>query len=83
MTKEEINECKFIDDIMKFYTYTDFIQNKMRIREAYLKLKNPIFYKWFVYANINCTLPQKDNIWKFLNTDSPESFVFKNTKEEI
>ena len=35
----------------------------------YRTLDNKIFYKWFVYANINISLVQKDAIWEYLNGD--------------
>lgn len=67
MTKKEIDECKFIRDNLKFYTYDDFLENKWLIKSLYEDLDNKIFYKWFVYANIHITLEQKDTIWEFLN----------------
>ena len=69
MKKEEIRECQFIDETLKFYTYEDFYRDKKTIKAMYRTLDNKIFYKWFVYANINISLVQKDAIWEYLNGD--------------
>lgn len=69
MKKEEIRECQFIDETLKFYTYEDFYRDKKTIKAMYRTLENKIFYKWFVYANINMSLVQKDAIWEYLNGD--------------
>lgn len=80
MTKKEIEECKFIDERMKFFTLNDFILSKKLIKTLYQKLDNPIFYKWFVYSNIHITLSQKDAIWRWLNGET-EFFAYKYKKE--
>ena len=49
MKKEEIRECQFIDEALKFYTYEDFYKDKKTIKAMYRTLDNKIFYKWFVY----------------------------------
>ena len=69
MKKEELRECQFIDESLKFYTYEDFYRDKKTIKAMYRTLDNKIFYKWFVYANINISLVQKDAIWEYLNGD--------------
>lgn len=69
MKKEELRECQFIDEALKFYTYEDFYRDKKIIKAMYRTLDNKIFYKWFVYANINISLVQKDAIWEYLNGD--------------
>ena len=69
MKKEELRECQFIDEALKFYTYEDFYRDKKTIKAMYRTLDNKIFYKWFVYANINISLVQKDAIWEYLNGD--------------
>ena len=69
MKKEELRECQFIDEALKFYIYEDFYRDKKTIKAMYRTLDNKIFYKWFVYANINISLVQKDAIWEYLNGD--------------
>ena len=69
MKKEELRECQFIDEALKFYTYEDFYRDKKTIKAMYRTLDSKIFYKWFVYANINISLVQKDAIWEYLNGD--------------
>ena len=69
MKKEELRECQFIDEALKFYTYEDVYRDKKSIKAMYRTLDNKIFYKWFVYANINISLVQKDAIWEYLNGD--------------
>lgn len=76
MTKKEIEECKFIDERMKFFTLNDFILAKDRIKVLYQSLNDPMFYKWFVYSNIHITLSQKDAIWKWLNGET-ETFTYQ------
>lgn len=76
MTPKEIEECRFINNKLKFYTLNDFILNKDIIKEEYQKLETPIFYKWFVYSNIHLTLAQKDSIWKYINGET-EMFTYK------
>lgn len=78
MKKEEIRECQFIDEALKFYTYEDFYKDKKTIKAMYRTLENKIFYKWFVYANINISLVQKDAIWEYLNGDD-----FKNLRAHL
>lgn len=78
MKKEEIRECQFIDEALKFYTYEDFYKDKKTIKAMYRTLENKIFYKWFVYANINMILVQKDAIWEYLNGDD-----FKNLRAHL
>lgn len=78
MKKEEIRECQFIDETLKFYTYEDFYRDKKTIKAMYRTLDNKIFYKWFVYANINMSLVQKDAIWEYLNGDD-----FKNLSAHL
>lgn len=67
MTKEEINECKFINETMRFYTYADFVRDARSIKEMYKNLKLKTMYKWYVYANINMSMLQKNVVWEYLN----------------
>lgn len=70
MKEDEFKECYFINSEMKFYTYTDFLQNCDAIKRLYdkrLTTNGKIFYKWFVYANIHLTIGQKNKAWDYLN----------------
>lgn len=78
MTMEEISECEFINDELKFYTYEDFYKERKMLKKLYKELKCKLFYKWFVYANINMSLVQKDAIWEYLNGDD-----FKNLSAHL
>ena len=78
MKKEELRECQFIDEALKFYTYEDFYRDKKTIKAMYRTLENKIFYKWFIYANIHMSLVQKDAIWEYLNGDD-----FKNLSAHL
>lgn len=69
MKKEEIKECEFINETLKFYTYEDFYYERKTIKKLYQTLKYKTLYKWFVYANIHISLVQKDAIWEYLNGD--------------
>lgn len=78
MTLEEISECEFINDELKFYTYEDFYKERKTIKRLYQTLKYKTLYKWFVYANIHMSLVQKDAIWEYLNGDD-----FKNLRAHL
>ena len=55
---------------MKFYTYTDFLNNCVGIKRLYkrnLGKYGKIFYKWFIYSNIHTTMQQKNKIWDYIN----------------
>ncbi len=69
MKEEEIKECNFINETLKFYTYEDFYYERKTIKKLYQTLKYKTLYKWFVYANIHMSLVQKDAIWEYLNGD--------------
>ena len=66
----DFSECKFISAEMRFYSYQDFCKNCFAIKrlyEKYLSREGKLFYKWYVYANINVTMQQKNKIWDFIN----------------
>ena len=69
MKEEEIKECNFINETLKFYTYEDFYYERKTIKKLYQTLKYKTLYKWFVYGNIHMSLVQKDAIWEYLNGD--------------
>lgn len=72
MKDEDFKECPFIDSELKFYTFTDFYNNRHAIKRLYNKLgKNGrYFYKWYVYANIHMKLNYKNKVWEWLNGDN-------------
>lgn len=85
MTKEEIIECKFVRDTMKFFSYEDFVRDAISIKRLYETLKCKTMYKWFVYANCYCSQLQKDVIWEFLNgsdTINLKKYMKKGKKNE-
>lgn len=70
MSEEDFKECPFIYEELRFYLYDDFIANCEILRHLYnnyLGVKGKIFYKWYVYANIDLTLNQKNVVWDYLN----------------
>lgn len=69
MSEKEYKECRYIDDQMKFYNFSDFKEDAYCLRTLYDRLKNKLFYKWYIYANVHLSLKQKDIIWSFLNHD--------------
>lgn len=70
MTKKEFQECEYVRDNMKFYTYEDFCKNKLIIKKMYDKLEYKTFYKWYVYSHCNISWTLLDEIWIFLNNPS-------------
>ena len=70
MNECDFKECSFIYDEMKFYLYEDFVNNCEILKAMYIKYLSKdgkIFYKWYVYANIDMTILQKNVIWDYLN----------------
>lgn len=68
----DFTECDFINSEMKFYSYPDFCNNCNAIKRLYensLSKYGKIFYRWYVFANVNITLQQKHKVWAFLNND--------------
>lgn len=66
----EIKECEFIIANMDFLTYQDFIKDAIVLKRMFNKLKNKIFYKWYIYSNINISIRRKNMIWEYLNGDT-------------
>lgn len=66
---DDFKICKFIKNEMSFFTFNDFCKNRNIIKKMYKEFKENerIFYKWYVYANINIDLTRKNAIWNFLN----------------
>lgn len=65
----DFNDCKFIDEQLRFLTYKDFCRNRILLKLSYKTLSPSakIFYKWYVYANINMDELKKNYIWDYLN----------------
>lgn len=74
------NECEFISNQMKFYTFKEFCQNCYILKLSYekkLSKNGKIFYKWFIYANIHMTNKQKNKIWDYLNNYIDKTELYK------
>jgi len=72
MTEQDFRECYYISNEMRFFSYKDFLINCNAIKHLYknkLGKYGKIFYKWYIYANIDITMSQKNKIWGFLNDD--------------
>lgn len=89
MQENDFKECRFIDTFLKFYTLEDFYRHRILIRSRYKALGTNarMFYKWYVYANINMNETQKNVVWEYLNNDTmPGSLIFayiKNNKNVL
>ena len=69
LTELDYKECRYIDTEMRFTTFESFLQDAKAIKRMYKILNHPIFYHWYVYANVNISLKRKNAIWEFLNND--------------
>ena len=75
MMEEEFKQwyrtCIYIEYEMSIIDFKDFMKNAIAIKNLYQQLKIPQqrMYKWYVYANIDMKLKQKDAIWRFLNNE--------------
>ena len=69
MTDKDFYPCRFIREELCYITYDDFYRNRKILRRFFNRLGNnaKIFYKWYVYANINMSLNHKNLIWDYLN----------------
>lgn len=65
----DFSECSFINDVLRFYTYYDFCDNRKILKANFnkLSLNGKLFYKYYVYSNIHMDLQFKNAIWDFLN----------------
>lgn len=61
--------CEFIEENMWFFTYYDFCDNRIQIKQLFDKLtrQQKCFYKWYIYANIHMNEIFKNKIWDYLN----------------
>ena len=69
MNNIDFSECEFINEVLRYYTYYDFCDNRKIIKKHYncLSKNGKLFYKWYVYANIHMDLQFKNAIWDYLN----------------
>lgn len=69
MTDFDFSDCEFIENEMKFYTFTDFCRNRYALKRLYrlLSRNGRIFYKYYVYANTHMATNFKNRIWDYLN----------------
>ena len=85
MQESDFKECKYIDTFLKFYTLEDFYKHRILIRSRYKALSTyaKMFYKWYVYANINMDQTQKNVVWEYLNNDTmPGIVLYQHTKQK-
>lgn len=63
--------CIYIEYEMSIADFNYFIKNAKAIKKLYdnLQIYQKRLYKWYVYANINMELKQKEAIWLFLNNN--------------
>lgn len=69
METVDFSECAFIQEVMRYFTYYDFCDNRKIIKKHFEKLSanGKIFYKYYVYANIHMDITYKNAIWDYLN----------------
>ena len=63
------NSCEFIEDNMKYYSFTDFL-DKARIIKAIFSQQDATtrrMYMWYVFSS-NITYNQKLGVWDYLNS---------------
>ena len=82
MTENDFSVCPFIRENMWFFTFNDFYENRKVIKRMYQGLKDneQIFYKWYVYANIDMGIKTKNRIWDYLNGDIDDTKLMNNKK---
>ena len=82
MTENDFSVCPFIRENMWFFTFNDFYENRKVIKRMYqgLKSNEQIFYKWYVYANIDMGIKTKNRIWDYLNGDIDDRKLMNNKK---
>ena len=68
-TKVDFSVCRFIKEEMWFFTFDDFFDNKIVIRKMFdnMDRDGKLFYKWYVYANVNISMNAKNAVWDYLN----------------
>ena len=77
MNVEDFKVCEFIDNNMCYFTYQEFCEKCMVIKQMYRGLteNQQLFYKWYVYANINMKETYKNAIWEYLNENDTEYYM--------
>ena len=72
MTKQELKEwykaCDFIKKEMQFYSIKDFWANANDIRFYFNESNSYVrqMYQWYVFANTNISIKQKEMIWDYV-----------------
>lgn len=84
MKEEDFSICPFIRENMWFFNFADFYENRKILKSMYNKLKDDqkLFYKWYIYANMDIGKITKGRIWDYLNGDinDYELINFKNVE---
>lgn len=71
----EMNEwyesCEFIEENMQFYSKVDFFEKRDDIAYYFAKGDSRLrtLYKWYVFANPNLTMKDKEIIWDYVVLD--------------
>lgn len=66
----DFEQCKFINEKMRFLTYVDFVGNRKLLKEMFqneLDDNGKLFYMWYIYANIHMNETFKNYCWDYLN----------------
>lgn len=78
MTKQELKEwydsVDFIKKEMQFYSIKDFWANANDIRFYFNKSNSYVrqMYQWYVFANTNISIKQKEMIWDYVTNPYTE-----------
>lgn len=64
--------CIFIKKHMQFYSWQDFLKHKDEIIFYYNQLNFcwKELYRWYVFANVNISMIQKEKIWDIINNNN-------------
>lgn len=74
MNKRELiswyKACDFIKEEMQFYSLKDFWKNSDNIRYYFYNCDSHIrqLYQWYVFANPNVSVKQKEMIWEYITS---------------
>lgn len=78
MTKQELKEwydsVDFIKKEMQFYSIKDFWTNANDIRFYFNESNSYVrqMYQWYVFANANISIKQKEMIWDYITSPYTE-----------
>lgn len=78
MTKQELKEwydsVDFIKKEMQFYSIKDFWANANDIRFYFNESNSYVrqMYQWYVFANTNISIKQKEMIWDYVTSPYTE-----------